>query len=75
MSIDPNLFSCSGRFKRLKVGGGGGGALVENGCMEQLALAYLKVEGYGGMFPWKSFDFQTSGDAIYCITRIKMKLQ
>ena len=28
-----------------------------------------------GMLPWKSFDFQTSGDAIYCIARVKMKLQ
>ena len=68
MSIDPNLFSCSGSFKRLKVRGG---ALVEKSCMKQMAMACLKVGGYGGMFSGKSFDFQTSVDAIYCIMRVK----
>ena len=54
---------------------GGGGALVENSCMELLALACLKVVGEGGMLPRKIFDFQISGYAIYCIMRVKMKLQ
>ena len=69
MSIYPNLFSCSGGFKRLKVRGR---ALVENSCMELLVLACLKVGGEGGMLPQKIFDFQISGDAIYCIMRVIM---
>ena len=32
--------------------------------MDQLALACLIVGGEGGMLLRKSFDFQTSGDAI-----------
>ena len=72
MSIDPNFFSCSGGFKTLKVRGG---ALVENSCMELLALACLNVMGEEGMLPRKIFDFQISGYAIYCIMRVKMKLQ
>ena len=43
--------------------------------MEQLVLACLKVRGSGGILHRKIFDSQTSGEAIYCIMKVKRKLQ